>query len=76
LTDEILGKRELEYFVRDWVLVPGSGGVFEFEVNGKLLFSKKALGRHAQEGEILALFTQVVEDYKREHNIVLTTQEG
>jgi selT/selW/selH-like putative selenoprotein len=35
--------------------VPSSGGVFEVTVDGNLVFSKKALRRHAQPGEILAL---------------------
>lgn len=29
-----------------------SGGVFEVEVDGKLVFSKKSLGRFPEEGEI------------------------
>jgi selenoprotein W-related protein len=36
-------------------LVPSSGGVFEVTVDGNLVFSKKALRRHAQPGEILQL---------------------
>jgi selenoprotein W-related protein len=36
-------------------LVPSSGGVFEVTVDGQLLFSKKALRRHAEPGEILKL---------------------
>jgi selenoprotein W-related protein len=36
-------------------LVPSSGGVFEVTVDGNLVFSKKALRRHAQPGEILKL---------------------
>jgi selenoprotein W-related protein len=36
-------------------LVPSSGGVFEVTVDGRLLFSKKALRRHPQPGEILRL---------------------
>jgi predicted Rdx family selenoprotein len=50
LTENILGKRELEYFVKDWKLIPSTGGRYEFEVNGELIFSKKGLGRHAEEG--------------------------
>ena len=38
-------------------LVPSSGGVFEVTVDGRLLFSKKALRRHPQPGEILLLIT-------------------
>jgi selenoprotein W-related protein len=36
-------------------LVPSSGGVFEVTVDGNLVFSKKALRRHAQPGEVAAL---------------------
>jgi selT/selW/selH-like putative selenoprotein len=36
-------------------LVPSSGGVFEVKVDGKLVFSKRALRRHAQPGEVLEL---------------------
>jgi selenoprotein W-related protein len=36
-------------------LVKSSGGVFEVTVDGKLLFSKKALGRHAEPGEVIRL---------------------
>ena len=33
--------------------VPSSGGVFEVTVDGHLVFSKKAMGRHAKPGEVL-----------------------
>ena len=36
-------------------LVPSSGGVFEVTVDGNLVFSKKALRRHAEPGEIVEL---------------------
>ncbi len=36
-------------------LIEGSGGVFEVVVDGDLVFSKKALGRHAEQGEVLRL---------------------
>ena len=34
-------------------LIQSSGGVFEVEVDGRKVFSKRALGRHAQSGEVL-----------------------
>jgi selT/selW/selH-like putative selenoprotein len=34
-------------------LVESSGGVFEVAVDGKSVFSKKAVGRHAVPGEVL-----------------------
>jgi selenoprotein W-related protein len=55
LTDEILSDREIERFVGSWLLIPSKGGIFEFTVNGELLYSKKATGRHAEAGEIKAL---------------------
>jgi selenoprotein W-related protein len=69
LTASILGIREIEYFIKDWKLIPSDGGRFEFEVNDELLFSKKQLGRHAEEGEIVELFKEYIEKYKAEHGI-------
>jgi selenoprotein W-related protein len=54
LTDEILSQRELEYYVASWRLIPSSGGVFDVVVNGELIFSKKAVDRHAEPGEVEA----------------------
>jgi len=36
-------------------LVKGRGGVFEVIVDGALLFSKRALGRFPEEGEVARL---------------------
>ncbi len=36
-------------------LVPSSKGRFEVTLDGELLFSKAALGRHAEPGEVAAL---------------------
>ena len=52
----MLGERELLAQVRSWKLIPAGGGLFEFVVNGTLLYSKKETGRHAEEGEIRGLF--------------------
>lgn len=52
MTDEILSNRKIEYFVKEWKMIPSSGGRFEVIVNGELLFSKKGLGRHAEPGEV------------------------
>jgi len=61
LTAEILQEREIEYFVKDWQLIPGTGGVFEVTVNGELVFSKKELRRHAEPGEIRAAILKVLD---------------
>lgn len=39
----------------DVQLLDSSGGVFEVEVDGHLVFSKKSIGRHAEPGEVLSL---------------------
>lgn len=36
-------------------LIESSGGVFEVTMDGRLLYSKKALKRHAEPGEVLRL---------------------
>lgn len=36
------------------VIVPSGGGAFEVTVEGDLIFSKKATGRHAEHDEVLA----------------------
>ena len=37
-------------------LVPGSGSVFDVTVDGELIFSKQAQGRHAYAHEVFDLF--------------------
>lgn len=41
-------------------LIPSKGGVFEVTVDGKLAFSKKSLGRHANPGEIVELIRKMI----------------
>ncbi len=36
-------------------MIRGSGGVFEIEYNGDLMFSKKKVGRFPDEGEVVGL---------------------
>jgi len=64
LTDEILSEREIEAYVKSWTLIPSTGGVFEVTVNGDLIFSKKALGRHAEPGEVRRLIVEKLEIIK------------
>jgi len=40
------------------VLIPSGGGVFEVAVNGKVVFSKKEMGRFPEEGEIVKLLSR------------------
>ncbi|MBC7790001.1 MAG: hypothetical protein H7Z74_08640 [Anaerolineae bacterium] len=37
-------------------LIPSSGGRFEVSIDGKPIFQKSKIGRHAKPGEILRLF--------------------
>ena len=53
MADELL--KTFEADIKSLTLIPSSGGVFEVNVNGELVFSKKALGRHAQPNEIAPL---------------------
>jgi selenoprotein W-related protein len=39
-------------------MIESSGGVFEVDVDGHQVFSKKKLGRHAEPGEIVRLIHQ------------------
>jgi selenoprotein W-related protein len=61
LTDEILSEREIEYFIEDWKLIPSTGGKFEVTVNDEVVFSKKQMGRHAEEGEVRAAIMKVLD---------------
>jgi selenoprotein W-related protein len=36
-------------------LIPSSGGVFDVSVDGKVVFSKKAVRRHAEPGEVVRI---------------------
>lgn len=36
-------------------LVPSSGGAFEITLDDELIYSKKAIGRHAEPGEVAGL---------------------
>ncbi len=40
--------------IDELTLVPSSGGVFDVQVDSDVIFSKKAVGRHAEDGEVLA----------------------
>jgi selenoprotein W-related protein len=55
LLNELLADNELEAQIESLTLIPSSGGKFEISVNGELIFSKKALSRHAEPGEVYGL---------------------
>lgn len=59
MADEILA--DYQHLIEDFGLIMGSKGAFEFRVNGELLYSKQTIQRrHAEPGEILALFRELV----------------
>ena len=51
---------DYQHVIAELTLVTGSGGVFDVEVDGALLFSKKQVGRHAQDGEVLERFREQI----------------
>ncbi len=53
MTEELL--TEFESRIASWKLIPSRGEVFEFSLNGELLFSKKKPSRHAEIDEIRKL---------------------
>lgn len=55
MVKEVLDDKELEAQIETLELIPSSGGRFEITVNGELIFSKKALKRHAEPGEVCNL---------------------
>ena len=53
LVDDLLKAYDLQIALLE--IVPSSGGVFEVVLDGELIFSKTALGRHAHAHEIFDL---------------------
>lgn len=49
-----------QYVLDGLALVISSKGVFEVKVDGELIFSKKALHRHPEPGEMVQLFRELV----------------
>jgi predicted Rdx family selenoprotein len=49
-----------QHVIETFTFIMGSKGVFDLRVNGDLIFSKHALGRHANEGEALGMFRDYV----------------
>ena len=47
--------KHYEHLIEEVKLIPSDGGKFEVTVNGQLLYSKLALHRHAEPGEVLGL---------------------
>lgn len=58
MVDDILSN--YQHIIESLTLITGSKGVFDVVVNDERIFSKKELGRHAEEGEVLALFEKII----------------
>ena len=46
--------------IESLTLIPSGSGKFEVLVGDRLIYSKKAAGRHAEPGEVAGLFAQKV----------------
>jgi len=55
---DLLG--DYQHVISELTLITGSHGVFDVTVDGELLFSKRAAGRHAKPGEVLQIFRDVI----------------
>ena len=58
MADNIL--TNYQHIINEFTFVMGSKGAFELKVNDKLIYSKKQLGRHAEPGEALELFKELI----------------
>ncbi len=58
MVQAILGK--FEHYIDDITVIPSKGGVFEVMVGDQLVFSKKALDRHATIDEVLESVDAIV----------------
>jgi selenoprotein W-related protein len=57
-TNDLL--RNYQHVIDELRLVTGDKGVFDVRVDGELLYSKREAGRHADDGEVLRLFAELV----------------
>jgi selenoprotein W-related protein len=44
--------------LREVVVVPGKGGIFDVHVDGDLVFTKKMIGRYPDPGDVLPLIEE------------------
>lgn len=59
---ELLDRFEAE--TESITLIPSDGGRFEVLVNGNLIYSKLATGRHVEPGEVVGLLKNFIQDGK------------
>jgi selenoprotein W-related protein len=58
VADDIMSN--YHHVIESFQLITGSKGTFEFAVDGNLLYSKRSMGRHAEPGEVLRLFQELI----------------
>ena len=58
VTNDILSN--YQHVINDLKLITGGSGVFDVTVDGNLIYSKAETGRHANDGEVLKLFSEFV----------------
>jgi hypothetical protein len=51
---------DYQHVIDELRIVTGSKGVFDVVVDGRVLFSKNQVGRHAKPGEVLTLFRELI----------------
>jgi predicted Rdx family selenoprotein len=56
-----------QHVIEELRLVTGSKGVFDVEVDGEVIYSKHAEGRHAKPGEVLERFRALLGPDVREY---------
>ncbi len=49
-----------QHAISDLTLITGSSGIFDVVVDDELVYSKDQTGRHANEGEVLSIFKNIV----------------
>jgi|TARA_B100000959_G_scaffold282013_1_gene347491 selenoprotein W-related protein len=49
-----------QHVISDLRLVTGSNGIYDVRVDGELIYSKDENGRHAEDGEVLEIFKEIV----------------
>jgi predicted Rdx family selenoprotein len=58
VAEDLLGT--YQHRIDSLTLVPGPRGIFDVTVNGELIFSKYDVGRHAEPGEVLGTFREII----------------
>ena len=58
MADDIL--TNYQHIINEFTFITGTKGAFELKVDEELVYSKKQLGRHAEPGEALELFKELI----------------